>query len=96
MSGRDKTHHDDDHVDNNNKEKKRNKMFKKMGKLLGKAWTLTNAKAFQDGGIWNLSQVGHKLDQKDEYDNNGSSSFKHAWQSFATDLGSVYTTHIAT
>jgi len=58
---------------------------------LAKAWQLDGADVFHDGAGWNLGEVGKQLDQK-AY----AGSFKQAWQSFAADLGSVYTTHVAT
>lgn len=69
------------------KEKKRVKMYKRMGKLLAKAWSLEGASIFHP----DLGTVGQVLDQKNKY---YLPSFKQAWQAFATDLGSVYTTHI--
>lgn len=91
-------------TENNNdeKEKKRQKMMKKMRKLLVKVWSLTGAEPFHNTNDnnnnnnsncgWSLSHVGRKLDDNDNDYN--KASFKQAWQAFATDLGSVYTTHI--
>ena len=72
------------------KEQKRLKAYKKVKKVLSKAWQLEGADVFQEGGSWSLNQVVQNIEQ---HQYNGGP--KHIWQSFASELGSVYTTHIA-
>lgn len=64
------------------REKIKKKQFKRMGKILAKAWEL--GEEFQQ----QLSKVGEKLD-KYEY-----KLGRHGWEDFARDLGVIYNQHI--
>lgn len=85
------------------REKKRKKAQKRMGKLLTKAWELSNAEPFQtyqyhadDGSskktknnILCLTSLGIKVDEEGGY---GYS--RHGWEDFAKDIGGIYALHI--
>lgn len=78
-------------LDAEEKEKRRKKQFKRMGKILGKAWNLTEV--FQDCdssevAVGNLSDIGQKLDEQDYRVG------RHGWEDFARDLGGVYNRHV--
>lgn len=75
------------------REKKRKKALRRMGKIVGQAWNLANAKPFQTGpgnsdAIHCLTSLGQKID--DGHYKHG----RHGWEDFARDLGGVYNSHI--
>ena len=72
-----------------------------MGKLLTKAWGLSNAEPFQtyqyhadDGSkktksnILCLTSLGIKVDEE------GYGYGRHGWEDFAKDIGGIYALHI--
>lgn len=82
------------------KEKRRKKQYKRMGKILGKAWELDDAtNYFQDrppeflsvkdeSSVLCLTEIGQKIDSK------AYRFGRHGWEDFAKDLGGVYNLHI--
>jgi len=82
-------------LDAEEKERRRKKQFKRMGKILGKAWELDEV--FQDYGgdsnkdsgiVGNLSDIGQKLDEQ------AYRLGRHGWEDFARDLGGVFNRHV--
>ena len=75
------------------KEKKRRKALRRMGKIVGQAWNLSNADPFytaSSGGdaILCLTSLGQKVD------GHGYKHGRHGWEDFARDIGGVYNHHI--
>ena len=76
------------------KEVKRKKQFKRMSKILAKAWEWDEA--FQESSsnadnievIRCLAELGAKLDRK------AYKLGRHGWEAFAQDLGGVFNWHI--
>lgn len=83
------------------REKKRKKAIRRMGKILTKAWELSNAEPFQtyqyhggdddDKGKSNilcLTSLGIKVDA------DGYGYGRHGWEDFARDIGGIYALHL--
>jgi hypothetical protein len=79
------------------KEKKRKKALRRMGRIVGQAWNLSNAEPFytassspKGGGevIFCLTSLGQKVDDQ------GYKHGRHGWEDFARDIGGVYNRHI--
>ena len=76
------------------KEKKRKKALRRMGKIVGQAWNLSNSEPFQtvannkSASIFCLTSLGQKVDDQ------GYKGGRHGWEDFARDIGGVYNRHI--
>lgn len=84
------------------KEKKRKKALRRMGKIVGQAWNLSNSGPFQtvaannksssssesSSSIFCLTSLGQKVDDQ------GYRGGRHGWEDFARDIGGVYNRHI--
>lgn len=85
---------EDDKATAADKEKRKRKQFKRMGKILGRAWELDDTELFQQDtkssteNVLCLSTIGEKIDQK------AYRLGRHGWEDFARDLGGVYQRHI--
>jgi len=78
------------------KEIKRKKQVKRMTKIISKAWSIPNSEPFQEwtkhpsqpGEPLDLTSVGRALD------NGRYPHGRSGWETFANDIGGVYTWHI--
>jgi hypothetical protein len=99
-------HHHHHHTDAE-KEKRRKKALRRMGKIITKAWELSDAEPFQSYNGHHTSYSGGSaaaataaaaavlclttLGQK--VDEERYSYGKHGWEDFARDIGGIYNRH---